>query len=140
MKIKSAGRRHRAGLTLIEVLLVLVILVILGSLVGVAVNQQRKRAMNDAAKVQIKSFEQSLKVYALDNNKLPTTSEGLQAMVERPADANPDRWKKVLDSKTVPLDPWDNPYQYELQDDENFRVWSWGPDGTNSTDDDVTGD
>ena len=66
MKDKFARQRRRAGLTLIEVLLVLVILVILGSLVGVAVSQQRKKAMNDATKAQIQNFEQSLKLYELD--------------------------------------------------------------------------
>jgi len=133
-------RRSRHGFTLMEVLLVLVILVILGSLVGVAIYQQQKRAFLDAAEAQIGNYKRSLQLYAMDIRSFPTTQQGLQSLVAPPADLkNPSRWKKgYLDSDTVPLDPWDNPYQYELLDVDTFRVWSMGPDGSSGTDDDIS--
>ena len=133
-------RPGRGGFTLMEVLLVLVILVILGSLVGVAIYQQQKRAFRNAAETQIGNFKRSLQLYAMDIRSFPATQQGLQSLVAPPADLkNPARWKKgYLDSDTVPLDPWDNPYQYELLDADTFRIWSMGPDGSSGTDDDIS--
>ncbi len=140
MNVQAVKRRDRQALTLIEVLLVLVILVILGSLVGLAARQQMKKALVDAAKAQMAGFSQSLDLYEMDIRNYPTTNQGLQALVEAPSDLNnPDRWRPgYLKSKQVPLDPWDNPYQYQLVDADNYRIWSWGPDGVDGTADDIT--
>ncbi len=130
-------RSARAGFTLIEVLLVLVILVILGSIVGVGIRQAQKKALRDAAEAQLNGLKQGVKNYELDIRHYPTT---LQALVEMPTDlVNPQRWREggYLDSKQLPLDPWDGEYQYELVDTENFRIWSNGPDGQKGSEDDI---
>jgi general secretion pathway protein G len=135
-------RRHRrAGFTLMEVLLVLVILVILGSLVGVGISQNRRRAFNDAANAQIKLFRNALQIYEMDLNGYPNSSQGLQALVEMPSGlANESRWRgPYLDNKVLPLDPWDNAYQYELNaDGASYTIKSAGVDGVFGTEDDVT--
>ena len=130
-------RAARGGLTLIEVLLVLVILVILGSIVGVGIRQAQKKALRDAAEAQLHGLKQGVKNYELDIRRYPTT---LQALVEMPSDlANPQRWREggYLDAKQLPVDPWDSAYQYELVDSENFRIWSNGPDGQKGSEDDI---
>ena len=140
MTFYSNDRFKRDGLTLIEVLLVLVILVILGSLVGLTVNRAQKQALRDATRAQILAFDSPLELYHQNIRSYPTSSQGLQAMVVAPSDLkNPQRWNgSYLQGNTVPLDPWDNEYQYELMDTENYRITSAGPDGQMGTDDDIT--
>ncbi len=140
MTYYSHDHFKRDGLTLIEVLLVLVILVILGSLVGLTVNRAQKQALRDATRAQILAFASPLELYHQNIRSYPTSSQGLQAMVVAPADLkNPERWNgSYLQGNTVPLDPWDNEYQYELMDTENYRITSVGPDGQMGTDDDIT--
>lgn len=135
-------RRRRRGFTLMEVLLVLVILVILGSFAGVAIRQQRKRAWVDTARAQIKMFENALDMYEMDVNNFPNTSQGLEALIALPSGlANDSRWRGPYlktNSNVVPLDPWDNPYRYSSMSAETYEIRSAGPDGAENTDDDIT--
>ena len=138
MPLKPVPSRAREGLTLMEVLLVLVILVVLGSMVGIFVRRAQQTADINAAKAQIGFFEQGLEWYQQEVKNYPTTQQGLESLRQAPSDLpNPDRWKGPYLEKDVPLDPWDRPYQYELIDPDNFRIWSLGPDGQDGTDDDV---
>lgn len=99
------------GFSLIELLVVLVILGLLAGIVGPAVLGQSDRARTDAARQQISAFEAALDMYRLDVGRYPTSQEGLQALVSRPAGLN--RWNgPYLRRSSVPVDPWDNPYQY----------------------------
>mgnify|MGYP002528444249 CR=1 FL=1 len=135
---RNIRRRRRGGFTLMEVLLVLAILVILGSSVGYFMLGAQKRAYIRAAQSQMHSFEQMLTGYRLDLGSYPSTTQGLQALRESPADATSTRWDGPYAAKTIPIDPWGNPYQYELNDADNFKIWSWGPNGQSGDDDDVT--
>ena len=132
-------KKRKAGFTLIEVLLVLVILVVLASLVGFYVRGAQKRALIDAAKTQIGQLKQCIEGYQLDVRNYPSTSSGLNALITPPSDLpNPDRWKgPYLDAKQVPLDPWDMPYQYQLVDADNYQISSFGPDTAEGTEDDI---
>jgi general secretion pathway protein G len=122
-----------------EVLLVLAILVILGSMVGFFIAGMQKGAYEDLARSQIGMFEQQLDAFRLHVGSYPSTNQGLVALRERPADlANPQKWRGPYANKPVPPDPWGNPYQYELIGPEQYRIWSWGADSTNGTDDDVS--
>lgn len=137
----SDGRR-RGGFTLIEVLLVLVILVILGSLVGIQYRSFQKKALLKAAQAQIGMFKQALEFYQLDMGNYPSTSAGLEALRTVPADLeNTAKWgPDPYLAETVPLDPWDHQYQYLIPGKVNldsYDIWSLGPDGQDGTEDDI---
>lgn len=138
---RGNGARRRRGFTLIEVLLVLVILVILGSLVTVSISGASMKGKIKAAKAQVGMFQQPLELYFLDLNQYPTTSQGLQALLAPPSDLkNSAKWAGPYLDKTLPLDPWDRPYQYACPGKRNpntYDVWSLGPDGVDGTADDI---
>lgn len=127
--------RKRRGFTLIEVLLVLAILVILGGMVGLYFTRIQGNAYSDAARHQISLFEQQLKLYRLDTGVYPTTEQGLQSLREAPAGMT--KWRGPYLEKEVPVDPWGMAYQYKLEGDQ-YVIWSFGPDRTNGTEDDVS--
>ena len=132
-------RRRRGGFTLMEVLLVMAILVILGSMVGVYVIGMQKSAYDDAARTQIGLFKTQLNAYRLHVGSYPTGTQGLNALLEQPADLkNPTKWRGPYADDTIPNDPWGSPYQYELTNADVYRIWSWGSDGVNGTDDDIS--
>lgn len=105
------GRRRSRGFTLIEVMVVIVILGVLAALVVPRVMNRPDEARAVAARQDIAAVMQALKLYRLDNQRYPTTEQGLQALVARPTTgpAAPN-WKSYLDK--MPLDPWGKPYQY----------------------------
>ncbi len=134
--MKRKHRRRSSGFTLMEVLLVLVILVILGSMAGLFLRGAQKKALVNAARAQIGSLKAAVDMYEIDLRNYP--AEGLNALRQPPANLrNPDRWGGPYLDTDVPLDPWDSPYRYELINPDNFKIWSLGPDGTDGTDDDI---
>jgi len=134
-------RRRRGGFTLMEILLVLAILVVLGSLVTFGYVTIQRNAMMDSAKTQIRMFEQAVDMYRLDVGKYPSGDQGLQALRLQPPDAPVNKWRGPYIQVEIPTDPWGNPYQYqEITDSLNqpsFEVISNGPDGANGTADDI---
>ena len=138
---KRTKRRRRAGFTLMEILLVLAILVVLGSLVTFGYVTIQRNAMMDSAKTQIRMFEQAVDMYRLDVGKYPSGDQGLQALRLQPPDAPVNKWRGPYIQVEIPTDPWGNPYQYqEITDSLNqpsFEVISNGPDGANGTPDDI---
>jgi len=105
----SVGRT--AGFTLVEIMVVVVILGILAVLIVPRVLGRSDEARQAAAKHDIATIMQSLKLYRLDNGRYPTNDQGLQALVTKPTSApTPSNWKPYLDK--VPKDPWGNTYQY----------------------------
>ncbi len=127
-------RRTNVGFTLMEILVVLMILSILAGIVGLNVLHQPARARVQAARMQIKTLRTALHMYHADHNRYPTQQQGLEALVRRPpggpAGANypPEGY---LDSRSVPLDPWGNPYVYLSpgRRGEPFEIISYGSDG-----------
>ena len=81
---KRINRRRRRGFTLMEILLVLAILVVLGSLVTVGYVRIQRNAMIDSAKTQIRMFEQAVGQYRLDVGKYPSGDQGLQSLRLQP--------------------------------------------------------
>lgn len=129
MRRTKTVRRRRGGFTLMEVLLVLVILVILGSIVGVSINASRKKALANSALVQLKSLKGPLESFNLDIGSYPSTQQGLQSLRVAPADlANPAKWSGPYTEGDIASDPWGNPYQYEGAGAQ-YRIWSFGPNG-----------
>jgi general secretion pathway protein G len=137
----SPRNDRRDGFTLIEVLLVMAILVVLASLVAVNVGSARRKAKLDAARSQVGMFKTPLQMYELAIGAYPTTAQGLEALRTGPGDLpDPAKWDGPYLESSVPLDPWNNPYQYVSPGTHNpdgYDVWSFGPDGINGTEDDI---
>ncbi|MDH4285570.1 MAG: type II secretion system major pseudopilin GspG [Gallionellaceae bacterium] len=130
MKTKLACLRSN-GFTLIEVMVVIVILGILAALIIPKVMSRPDEARIIAAKQDIASIAQALKLYKLDNMRYPTTEQGLQALVKKPTlPPEPPNWKGNGYLERLPKDPWGNPYQY-LQPGlhGDFDLMSLGADG-----------
>ena len=127
--MNTTKSRSQFGFTLIEVMIVIVILGILAALIVPKVMGRPDEARVVAAKQDIATIMQALKLYKLDNRRYPTTDQGLDALVRKPGSAPvPDNWKSYLEK--LPLDPWGNPYQY-LNPGLNgeIDVFSFGADG-----------
>ena len=101
------------GFTLIEIMVVIVILGILAALVVPRVLERPDEARAVAAKSDIATIMQALKFYRLDNQRYPTTEQGLAALVARPTQAPvPPNWKANGYLERLPKDPWGHAYQY----------------------------
>lgn len=125
-------RRSRfAGFTLIEVMVVVLIIGILAALVAPRILSRPDEARAIAAKTDIATLMQALKLYRLDNRRYPSTEQGLRALVERPTTGEaPSNWKTGGYLDRLPDDPWGRPYQYlnpGLYGE--IDVFSFGADG-----------
>jgi len=99
------------GFTLIELMVVLVIIGVLAALIVPNVLDRADDARVTAARTDVNNLVQALKLYKLDNQRFPTTEQGLNALVTRPGnDPVPPNWRRYLDK--LPADPWNRPYQY----------------------------
>ena len=119
------------GFTLIEVMVVIVILGILAALIVPKVMSRPDEARIVAAKQDIATIVQALKLYKLDNMRYPTTEQGLQALVKKPTlPPEPPNWKGNGYLERLPEDPWGHAYQY-LQPGLHgeIDVMSLGADG-----------
>ena len=129
--------RKRNGFTLIELLLVLVILAALATVVVPKFTRRGEQAKVTAASTTIANLETSLDAFEMDNDRFPTNSEGLKALVIKPSNA--DGWKQPY-IKSVSKDPWGNEYIYKYPGQYNkysFDLSSAGPDGQTGNDDDI---
>jgi general secretion pathway protein G len=135
---RTSRRSAHAGFTLIEVLLVLVILVILGSLAANVYTGTTDKASRQAAKANVNLVAGAIKYYHLHMNKYPAK---LSDLWERPTDAKEaEKWGGPYLETALKPDPWGNEYQYTAQGKKNtdkYDFWSNGPDGQNGTDDDI---
>ena len=124
-------KTYQAGFTLIEVMIVIVIMGIMASLIVPKIMGRPDEARVVASKQDIASILQALKLYRLDNQRLPSTEQGLQALVTKPSSPPvPSNWKSDGYLDRLPKDPWGNPYQYlspGLNGDTD--VFSFGSDG-----------
>ena len=122
-------RNKQAGVTLIEMLVVVTIIALFAALVGRNLFKQTDKARVTAARAQIEMFVGALTMYKLDIGTLPTTEQGLQALWQRPSDV--PRWDGPYVEKEIPLDPWGQPYVYRYPGEhgEMPDVISYGADG-----------
>ena len=122
--------KNNSGMTLIELMVVIVILGILIGIVAPRFMDEPEKAKRVKAKAQISALESALKAYKLDNGAYPTTDQGLLALVEEPNNAKNWRKNGYLEKRKVPNDPWDNPYIYLAPGIHgDFDIISYGADG-----------
>ena len=126
-------RINRAGFTLIELMVVIVILGILAGLIIPRIMGRPEEAKQLKAKIQIESLETALNLYKLDNGMYPDTEQGLQALIEKPeTGVPPKKWREggYLEKGKLPKDPWGNEFVY-LSPGANgdFDITSFGADG-----------
>ena len=122
------------GFTLIEIMVVVLIIGLLATLVVVNVIPRREEAARTATRVQIKHFEEALKLYYLDNHMYPDTQQGLKSLVEKPTVGKiPCCWKEggYLEGGRIPKDPWNGNYIYASPGTggREFEIKSLGRDG-----------
>jgi general secretion pathway protein G len=127
---KPAGGAAR-GFTLIEIMVVVVIMGILAALIVPKLMGRTDDARIIAAKQDIATVMQALKLYKLDNQRYPTTEQGLQALIAKPTTGPAaDGWKAGGYLDKLPKDPWGNPYQYLYPGIKgDLDVFSLGADG-----------
>ena len=125
----AEARRKRAGFTLVELMVVIVIIGLLATVVAINVLPSQDRAMVGKARADISTLEQAIETYRLDNLDFPAD---LQALVAAPADLpRPERYRQGGYVRRLPEDPWGNPYGYRRQSNHGgqFDVFSLGADG-----------
>lgn len=121
-------RLRGGGFTLLELLVVMVIIGLLAGYVGPKYFSQIGKSESKVAKAQIDAFEKALAQYRLDVGRFPTTEQGLNALVARPA--GEQRWEGPYLAKGVPLDPWGKPYLYRNPGQHgDYDLYSLGKDG-----------
>jgi general secretion pathway protein G len=121
-------KHPESGFTLIELLVVLVILGLLAGLVGPQVLRHLGGAKSDTAQLQISELGAGLDLFHLEVGRYPSSSEGLQALVEAPSTAT--NWHgPYLKKSTLPKDPWGNDYIYAFPGDHGpYDLYSYGAD------------
>ncbi len=127
-RLRARVLSSQAGITLIELIVVLVILGLLATVVGPRVMERLRGSKREIATMQIRELEGALDLFALDLGRLPTTDEGLEALIQNPG---LEGWNgPYLKSSKVPLDPWGKPYQYRSPGQHgDYDLFSFGPDG-----------
>ena len=122
---------RQRGFTLIEIMVVVVILAVLGALVVPQVLDKVDKARVTRAQADIRAISTALDLYRLDNFKYPTSEQGLQALVKQPADPSITNYPAGGYLKSLPIDPWNNPYQYVSPgpDGRDYEITTYGRDG-----------
>jgi general secretion pathway protein G len=128
--VTARAAAAQKGFTLIEIMVVVVILGILAALVAPNVISRIDDAQINRARQDIRAVESALKLYRLDNFKYPTTEQGLEALVSQPSDPSIRNWRQGGYLDKLPMDPWNNPYQYMYPGQQGeFDIFTFGADG-----------
>jgi general secretion pathway protein G len=127
-------RRLQRGMTLVEIMVVVVIISLVAGFVGVSVLNSLDKAKKDVAFTQIKNISEALELYKLSLRNYPSTGEGLSALTAPKGNEKPFM-------ASIPKDPWGNDYVYVYPGSHNqssFDLMSNGPDGNAGGGDDIS--
>ncbi|MFI3245248.1 MAG: type II secretion system major pseudopilin GspG [Ferrimonas sp.] len=138
MKGLNSSRRQ-GGFTLLEVMMVLVIIGVLASLVAPNILGNRDRANTQKVVADISGLENALQMYYAHNSVMPTTEQGLEALVQRPTSSpEPRNYQTGGYIQRLPSDPWGNDYVLLSPGEvSRFDLCSAGPDLQLGTEDDI---
>jgi len=131
--LKATRQVRPSGMTLIEIMVVILIIGMVSGIVAVGVIPQFQQAKMDTTRVQIQNFQQALDHYKIRVGKYPNTSEGLEALTNPPK-----RMQPILTE--IPRDPWQNDYVYVspgVNSKAGYDIESYGPDGVDGGEDDI---
>ncbi len=133
--------QSQRGLTLVEILLVVMIIGVIAAMVVPNIAGRGEDARLSVAQTDIDAnLSAALDMYELDNGRLPATDQGLKSLIVKPATSPvPNNWKgPYLKKKEIPKDPWGRPYVYQFPGEHNtdsYDLCSYGSDGIESEDD-----
>jgi len=130
----------RKAFTLIEIMIVVVILGLLAAVASVGVLGQIEKAKKTTTKANLKILHSAVVTFYLDVGRYPTEEEGLNALVEKPVDADNWRPEGYLETTSVPTDGWGRDFIYELfpASGKAFQIRSLGADGEDGGEGDGT--
>ena len=134
---------RQRGFSLIEIILVVIIIATLSAMVVPRLTGRSDQAREAATKADIEvNIPTALKLYELDNGFLPTTTQGLSALLQKPTTSPiPENWNGPYLEKP-PMDPWGHSYQYKspgANRPHDYDLWSMGKDAKpDVTKDDIT--
>lgn len=127
--VRRVGREEK-GMSLIEIMVVITIMGLVMSMIGVSVLGFLSDAKVDTTKTQMKVIQNGLLAYKIKNGRYPTSSEGLQALINPPSTAKSKT--PIIEAKAVPKDGWGSDFVYYspgTHGDNAFEIVSYGEDG-----------
>ena len=132
-------KQYQRGFTLLDVMVVIVILGVLASLVVPNLMGNKDKADQQKVVSDLVALESALDMYRLDNNRYPTTEQGIQALVSKPTiQPEPRNYPKDGYIRRLPQDPWGGDYQLLNPGQHGeIDIFSYGPDGISDTEDDI---
>lgn len=130
MRTEHKKRRRESGFTLVELMVVIVIIGLLATIVAINVLPSGDQARVTRARADIDTIGSALDLYRLQNGRFPSTTEGLQVLVQ------PGKSGGLLKGNRVPQDPWGRVYLYASPGQKGEAdIWSLGADGKDGGED-----
>jgi general secretion pathway protein G len=133
MLMEQSRRRERCrggrdGFTILELMVVLLILALLGTIAAPQVTKYLRKAKSQTAKVQVDALSAAVDSFHLDVGRFPSSDEGLKVLVDRPSDTT--RWDgPYIKKRDSLIDPWGHPYLYRFPGQHGeYDVYTLGSD------------
>lgn len=130
--------RGQGGFSFLEIMMVVMIIGILVAVVGPKILGKTDKARVQATKLQLKNLKTALNDFEMTVGSLPTTDQGLEALVHRPSDIAEDQWEQKMDE--MPKDAWNEPFVYRCpgEGEREYDLFSKGKDKKEGTEDDIS--
>lgn len=130
---------HSRGFTLIELVLVLTIIAILAGSGIYLLSGNVDTAKETRVQGDLNAIATQLQLYEARNSRMPTTEQGIEALVTKPTkEPLPERWTALLEE--LPKDPWGMPYKYRYPAQKSkkpYDLYTAGKDGIEGNEDDI---